>query len=105
MRKGGPVPFTTAVLGLLRLLSAHPGGVSRQAAVLELGGTAPQGVERALDLLLELGLAEARGDLVVPLPALLPLAQMMERMAGRINRPETERDQAVALVRLIIRGG
>jgi hypothetical protein len=42
-------------------------------------------VERTLDRLLELGLVEARDDLVIPRPSLLPLAQKMERMAGRIN--------------------
>ncbi len=99
------MPFSPAVLGLLRLLSARPGGVSRQAAVLELGAAAPQGVERALDRLLELGVVVARGDLVVPLSGLPPLAQKMERLARRINRPETQRDQAMDLVRLIIRGG
>jgi hypothetical protein len=101
------MPFSPPVLGLLRLLSARPGGVSRQAAVLELGATAPQGVERALDRLLELGVvlpSGRRGDLVVPLPALLPLAQKMERLARRINRPETVRDQAMDLVRIIMRG-
>ena len=98
------MPFSPPVLGLLRLLSARPGGVSRQAAVLELGGTAPQRVERALDRLLELEVVEATGDLVVPLPALLPLAQKMERLARRINRPETVRDQAMDLVRIIMRG-
>ena len=98
------MPFSPPVLGLLRLLSARPGGVSRQAAVLELGATAPQGVDRALDRLLELGVVEARGDLVVPLPALLSLAQKMERLARRINRPETVRDQAMDLVRIIMRG-
>ena len=72
--------------------------MSRQEAVLELGGGAPQGVERALDRLLELGVVEARGDLVVP------LAVKMERLARRINRRETERDQAMALVKMLFRG-
>ncbi|KKN20127.1 hypothetical protein LCGC14_0938700 [marine sediment metagenome] len=98
------MPFSPPVLGLLQLLSAHPGGVSRQAAVLELGGAAPGGVERALARLLELGVVEARGDLVVPLPPLLPLAVKMERLARRISRPEAQRDQAMDLVRIIMRG-
>ncbi len=99
--------FNPPILGLLRLLSAHPGGVSRQAAVLELGGATPEGVERALARLLELGVvlpSGRRGDLVVPLPPLLPLAVKMERLARRISRQETERDQSMALVRLIMRG-
>jgi len=100
----GELAFTPTVLGLLRLLSAHPGGVSRQAAVLELGGATPEGVERALERLLELGVVEARGHLVVPLPTLLPLAQKMERLARRINRQERERDQAMDLVKMLFRG-
>ncbi|MEE9199160.1 MAG: hypothetical protein V3U26_05125, partial [Dehalococcoidia bacterium] len=67
-------------------------------------GTPPEMVDRTLDKLLELGVVVARGDLVVPLPALLPLAQKMERMARRINRRETERDQAMALVKMLFRG-
>lgn len=91
---------TPAIVGLLQLLAAHPGGVSRQAAVLELGGGAPEWVERALDRLLELGVVEARGDLVVPLPTLLPLAQKM----NRLYRTLKEEGQVSDLVRLIIRG-
>jgi hypothetical protein len=96
--------FSPTLTSLLRLLSAHTDGVSRQKVLQELDDSAPQWVERALDRLLELGVVEARGDLVVPLPALLPLADKMERLARRINRKEVERDQAMDLVRLIIRG-
>ncbi len=96
--------FNPPILGLLRLLSAHPGGVSRRTAVLELGGAAPEGVERALARLLELGVVEARGDLVLPLPPLLPLAVKMDRLASRISRQGRERDQNMDLIRLIIRG-
>ena len=49
------------------------------------GSPPPRVVERTLDRLLELGLVEARDDLVIPRPSLLPLAQKMERLAGRIN--------------------
>ena len=100
--------FTPAVLNVLKLLSVCPGGVSRQEVLQQLSGSAPHGegawVEKALDRLLELGVVEARGDLVVPLPQVHPLLQKMERLASRINRRGRQRDQNMDLIQLIIRG-
>jgi DNA-binding IclR family transcriptional regulator len=95
--------FSPTLLSLLRLLAARPGGVSRQEAH-QLEGATPELVDRALHRLLELGVVEARSNLVVPLPTLPSLADKMERLARRINRTEAERDQAMDLVKLLFRG-
>lgn len=101
------MPFSPSVLGLLSLLEAYPDGVSREEArrvLVKYEGTPPEVVDRTLDKLLELGVVEARGDLVVPLPAAVPLARKMERLAMRINRREAQRDQAMDLVKMLFRG-
>ena len=96
--------FAPTVLGLLRLLSAQPGGVSREVVKQQLGGTPPEWVDRAIDKLLEAGVIAERDGLVVPLPSLKPLAQKMERLAVRLNRQAQARDQAMELVKMLFRG-
>lgn len=98
--------FAPTLLLLLRLFSTiRPAGVAREDVYRHLGGTPPDWVDQALEKLLELGLVEQQGNgLVVPLPALKPLAQKMETLAARLNQRAEERDQVMDLVRVIMRG-
>lgn len=100
----GPELFAPTVLTLLRLLPAHPGGVSREELHRVLEVIPPEWVDRALARLLEAGMAAEQDGLVVPLAPLKPLAQKMERLATRLNRQAQVRDQAMELVKLLFRG-
>lgn len=95
--------FSSTLLRLLRLLNARPDGVSREELRC-LQGIPPDWVDRALGKLLAAGVVEERGDRVIPLPALGPLARKMELLAARLNGQAKAKDQAMDLVRVIMRG-